>query len=128
MAKSYADILTEQFERHQQARSYYMAELEAGRLTDDTDRINNASDGILALDASEAHLHQRANQFVASQQAQKPANAYGLSDTEIEIAKASHSGGTPEQRVQSYAYQKSRLARMRATREYDDTQGQVFKR
>lgn len=128
MAKTYEQILTDQYDRIQQAHAYYAAELEAGRLTDDEERINNASDGILALDATLAHLNARANQYVASQRTARPSNEYGLSDEEISVAKASHSGGSEQERIKSYAEQKQKLQYLRATRQYDDTQGQVFKR
>jgi hypothetical protein len=39
-----------------------------------------------------------------------------------------NSGGSEEDRIKSYAYQKQRLAHLRAIGVYDDSQGKVFKR
>jgi hypothetical protein len=87
-----------------------------------------AADRILAIDTMYNALAARANQYMAHQQAQPRGNAYGLSDDEIEVAKNSHSAGSVEDRIRDYAANKQKLAWMRQTGAYDDSQGKVFKR
>ena len=127
MPYDYSSIMNAQRERIEAEHAQQRAELEAARLRDDPDGTMYAATRILELDAQMNALASRANQF-ASQQARPQGNAHGLSDTEVEIAKKSHSGGSVEDRVKSYAEQKHRLAYLRSTGQYNDTQGSVFGR
>jgi hypothetical protein len=128
VAFQYSQIVTAQAERLDAEQAQQIAELEAGRMSDDSDRTMWAAQRLLEIDAQRAALAQRANIMVAQQQAQPRGNAYGLTDDEIAVAKAAHSGGSVDERIRSYAEQKQRYQHMKATGAYDDTQGRVFKR
>jgi hypothetical protein len=125
MAFSHRDVIVAQSENLEADRIKAVARYEHARVSEDNHETMAAADWIVEIDAKRAALDRIANQFVAAQQAQPRQNAYGLSDTEVEIARNSHSGGTAEQRLEQYARNKQRLQHMRATGEYRDDQGTV---
>lgn len=125
MAYDWSSILTAQAERIDSEQAEAAAQLEAARHREDASDVMHYSNRILDLDLQRNALAARANNFVAAQQAQPRGNAYGLSNEEIEIAKASHSGGTVQERIEEYARNKQKLQYMRATGEYRDDQGRV---
>jgi hypothetical protein len=130
VAYTYQQILESEYQSLAEEHAQALADLEAGRISEDPLRTTSASRRILELDGTRERLDRRANQFIASQQGQPQASKYGLNKDEIEVAHTIASGArdlTNEERERIYAEQKSKLARMRATREYDDTQGRVFK-
>jgi hypothetical protein len=79
---------------------------------------------IANLRVQQDKAHQIAVQHANSMR-QPQRHPSGLSNEEIEVAKASHSGGTEEERIRSYAQQKAKLQHMRMTGEYRDDQGSV---
>lgn len=125
MAYNYTDIMLAQDERISIEQAQATAELEAARLNEDYPGTLAASQRILELDVQRSALAQRAQQFAASQRAQPQGNKYGLTDEEVEVAKASHGAGTDEERIAEYARNKQRYQHMRATGEYRDDQGTV---
>lgn len=127
MAFDYAAIMQAQDDRISADQMRATAEFEAARLGEDPEAVMAASQRILELDAQRAALMQRAQQFMASQQnaRSEPSNKWGLTDEEVEVAKASHSAGTTEQRIEEYARNKQRYQSMRASGQYRDDQGTV---
>jgi hypothetical protein len=121
MSYTYDQVMAAQFERLNAEASMAVADL-------DSDATMYAAQRILELDAQRAALAQRANTYVAQQQAAPQRHPSGLTDQEVEIAKSSYSAGTPEERVAEYARNKQKLAYMRVTGAYDDSQGKIFKR
>jgi len=102
------------------------ADLESSRLTGDGDGVLQAAERILHIDAMRNALGVRAQQYFSAQAAQSQGNnKWGLSTEEVEVAKASHSAGTVEQRLEEYARNKARYQHMRATGQYRDDQGTV---
>lgn len=72
--------------------------------------------------------HSIATDHVASMQrqtAQPQQNKFGLSEREIEIAHNSYTGGSPEEKEQSYSEQRAKLHRMRASGAYRQTTDQT---
>jgi cation transport regulator ChaC len=128
MSYTYDQVMAAQFERLNAEASMAVADLEAARQREDSDATMYAAQRILELDAQRAALAQRANTYVAQQQAAPQRHPSGLTDQEVEIAKSSYSAGTPEERVAEYARNKQKLAYMRVTGAYDDSQGKIFKR
>lgn len=125
MAYSYEQILRSQYEGKAADRQMAVAELEAARVAEDPSATMIAADRILEIDKSVSALNVIANQYVASQRAQPQGNAHGLSNEEVEVAKASHSAGTAEERIEEYARNKQRYQHMRQTGQYRDDQGSV---
>ena len=101
------------------------ADYEAARLAEDALAFNEAQDRLLEIENKMHSLGRITSNYVSQQQQQPRGNAYGLSNEEIEVAKASHSGGTVEDRIKEYAQNKARYQHMRATGEYRDDQGMV---
>jgi hypothetical protein len=125
MPYDYSSIMQASAQRLDAQQAEMVAELEAGRMAEDADRTMYAATRLLEIDAQRVALAERANQYIARQQAQPKGNAYGLSDQELAIAKNSHSGGTVDERLREYASNKQRLQHMRATGQYRDDQGTV---
>ncbi|WP_316216753.1 hypothetical protein [Bradyrhizobium sp. SZCCHNR3003] len=128
MAWNYNDILVSQGQRLEAERAQALAELEAGRIYEDASLVNTASDNILRIDRDYAQLVRYANNMATQQRA--PRSQYGLTDAEVEIARTigeTRNDLTDEARERIYAENKARYRQMRATGEYDDTQGRVFK-
>ncbi|MGJ4928609.1 hypothetical protein ACQR1I_14210 [Bradyrhizobium sp. HKCCYLS2038] len=128
MSYSYEAIMTAQFQRIQEEKAQQAAELEAGRMAEDPDRVNYAANRILELDAQEAALGQRANTYYSQSQASaRQQNPHGLSDEEVKIAEnfSQNPSLSREQKLEMYARQKSRYQHMRRTGEYRDDQGTV---
>ena len=119
MAYSYEQILQSQYQRIAEEQAASVAELEAGRLSEDAYRTTSAADRILELDKSREALDRRANEYVRSQQAQPQGNPHNLSQDEMDIAKGSHL--TPEQ----YSQNKRKYQAMKSQGYWD--QGRVFK-
>ena len=124
MAFQYDQVLQHQYERIEIAHAQALAELEAGRVSEDVDRINAASDRILDLDKTRAALDQRTSQYVASRQSQ-PQRPFGLSDEQVEIAINSHSHGTREDRIAEYARNTQRYRALRASGYRDELDAQA---
>jgi hypothetical protein len=125
MPYDYSSIMTAQAERIAADQARAAADLEAARLAEDPDATMYHAGRILELDAQRDALAVRANNFVSQQSAQPQRHPSGLSDEEIAVAKASHSGGTADQRIQEYAQNKARYQHLRATGQYRDDQGTV---
>jgi hypothetical protein len=125
MAYSYEDIIRSQYEAKAAERAQALADLEAARLNENPTDTMAAADRIVEIDKSVGALDRIANQFVASQQAQPQGNRWNLSNEEVEVAKASHSAGTPDERIEEYARNKQRYRQMRQSGAYRDDQGTV---
>ncbi|WP_316159802.1 hypothetical protein [Bradyrhizobium sp. SZCCHNRI20481] len=128
MSYSYDEILVAQGQRIEAERAQQVAELEAGRMSEDPDRVNDAANRILELDAQYAALAQRANSYYAQGQAHaRQANPHGLNDQEMEVAAnfSQDPSLSREQKLEIYARQKARYQHMRRTGEYRDDQGTV---
>ncbi|MGJ5042732.1 hypothetical protein [Bradyrhizobium sp. HKCCYLRH1062] len=126
MSYSYEAILTAQAQRIEAERAEHVAELEAGRMSEDPDRVNYAANRILELDAQHAMLAQRANAYFAQAPAKRQ-NPHGLTDEEMQVA--SNFSQSPnlshEQKLEIYSRQKARYAQMRRDGTYRDDQGTV---
>jgi len=125
MAFKYDDIMRAQAQNIDNQQALAAADLEAARLTDDEAGVHGAAERILQLDLMRNALNVRAQQYLTAQAAQPQGNRWGLSSEEVEVAKASHGSGTPEQRIEEYARNKQRYQHMRATGQYRDDQGTV---
>ncbi len=128
MAYSYEDILRAQYQRIADEHAQQTAELEAGRVGEAAYRVTAAADRILELDKSREALDRRAQQFVASQQAQPQASPWGLSESEISIAHGIAGNDrslSNDDREKIFAEQKHKLRNMRATGQYRDDQGSI---
>jgi hypothetical protein len=125
MAYSYEDILKSQYEQKAADRAQALADLEAARIKEDAFDTMNAADRIVEIDKSVSALDRIANQYVQQSQAQPRGNKWNLSNEEMEVAKASHSSGTAEERIEDYARNKQRYQHARATGAYRDDQGSV---
>jgi hypothetical protein len=129
----YRDILLSQEQRIQAKRAQAVAELESGRVSEDAYLVNEAADTILRCDADMARLHQIANEYVSRQQHAQLTNRFHLSETEREVAEAALPNRpdmpklSADDKHRIYSENRARLNRMRQTREYDDTQGRVFR-
>jgi hypothetical protein len=131
MAYSYQQILESQYQRIAEEQSQAAADLEAGRISEDAYRVTGAADRILELDKTREALDRRANQYIASQQQQPQGNQYGLSQSEVEIARGISSGDsslTNAERERIYAANKNKLRHMRQTGEYRDDQATQVRR
>ncbi|WP_316225061.1 MULTISPECIES: hypothetical protein [unclassified Bradyrhizobium] len=130
MSYSYEAILSAQAQRIAAERSQQVAELEAGRMAEDPDRVAYAANRILELDAQEAALAQRANTYYTQAPAMRQ-NPHGLTDDEVEVARNSFTRSdmnlSDEQRLELYARQKARLQELRRTGQYRDDQGTVWR-
>lgn len=125
MAYSYEQILRSQYERLADEQAQAVAELEAGRVSEDSYRTTSAADRILELDKTRDALDRRAQNFVAGQQ-QPQGNQFGLNRDEIDIANGIASADaslTDTERQRAYATNKHRLRQMRASGQYRDDQG-----
>ena len=91
----------------------------------DTLAARTASQNLAALRVQRSEYVSMSNQHAASMRPARGASRYGLSPIEVEIAHNSHSGGSKEDREKSYAENRDRLRRMRASGEYSDSQGSV---
>ena len=125
MAYSYDQILTAQYEARHAEKARALADLETARLNEDAADTMAAADRIVEIERNVAALDRIANQYVASQQAQPQGNKWNLSNEEVEVAKASHSAGTAEERIEEYARNKQRYRQMRQSGAYRDDQGAV---
>jgi hypothetical protein len=125
MAYSYEDIIRSQYEAKAAEKAQALADLEAARINENAVDTMAAADRIVEIDKSVGALDRIANQYVASQQAQPQGNRFGLSPTEVEIAHNAFSGVSKEEKERSYAENRDRLRRMRASGEYRDDQGSV---
>jgi hypothetical protein len=125
MAYEYDAIIRAQYETLAQQRAQAAADLEAARMSEDSYSVMDASNRIVDADMRRAQVDQIANRFVASQQAPR-GNQFGLSDTEVEIARGISSGDSSlsnSDRERIYAEGRQKLRHMRATGQYRDDQG-----
>jgi hypothetical protein len=125
MAYSYDQIMSAQFQNIDAAQAEAAAELEAARHAEDPDRVNSAANAILHLDLQRNALAQRAQGYNAAQQS-APANRYGLSREEQEIAHASFVDRKDmppmslEDRERQYTIQKNKYRAMIANGTYSN--------
>jgi hypothetical protein len=134
MAFKYEDLIIDQSQQLQAERAEAMAELEAGRQTEDIVRCREAEKRILQIDNDHERLERYANQFVMRQQAQQPANQFGLSQAEIEVAHNSfgpikrnghYVDLSKDEKERLYAEQRNKYHYMRQTGQYRDDQGTI---
>ena len=125
MAYSYEDIIRSQYEQKATEKAQALADLEAARVAENAIDTMAAADRIVEIDKSVSAIDRIAHQYVASQQAQPQGNRWNLSNEEMEVAKASHSAGTAEERIEEYARNKQRYRQARASGAYRDDQGTV---
>jgi hypothetical protein len=127
MAFSYEQILQSQYARIDDETAQQVAELEAGRVSEDAYRTSAAADRILELDKTREALERRAQGFVASQQ-RPQSNEFGLSKDEQDIAHGIASNDprlSKQDRERTYAENKHKLRLARANGSYRDDQGVV---
>jgi hypothetical protein len=126
MAYNYQDILLSQQDRINNEQAQALAELEAGRLDEDSFRVAQASDRILQLDLQRNALAARANSFVAGQQ-QPQGHPSGLSGERLEVAKSwtSDPNLSEDQKIKIYMDRQKEYARKRATGEYKDVREEL---
>jgi hypothetical protein len=127
VAYEYESIIKAQYETIAQQRAQAAADLEAARLAEDSYNTMDASNRIVDADMRRAQVDQIANRYVASQQ-RPQGNQYGLSQSEVEIARGLASGDstlTNADRERIYSENKNKLRHMRQTGEYRDDQGTV---
>jgi hypothetical protein len=91
----------------------------------DTLAARTASQNLAALRVQRSEYVAMSNQHAASLRPAPGSNRYGLSAEEVEVAKASHSAGTPEERIEEYARNKQRYQQARRDGSYRDDQGTV---
>jgi hypothetical protein len=103
----------------EQEHAYRQAEL-----VGDAHAMAQAHQEIASLRAQQKEAHEVAVQHAAAMR-QPQRHPSGLTESEIEIAKASHSFGAPEERIEDYRRNKAKYQHMRATGEYRDDQGTV---
>jgi hypothetical protein len=125
------------------AMADYDAELIVQRgkfaLYENSGDVNGQAEALKEMAAIE--VQKRAAHAIAVNDAQQiqaaraATNRYGLSPEEVEVARKAYydrnDGKTDlsnDQKEALYAHNKEKLRQMKATRQYDDTQGQVFKR
>jgi len=102
-------------------------------LDDDQYEQTAATMELASLHVQRDRYHSMAVQHANSMRAHQPSNRFGLSEAEREVAEASIVDRadmpklTADQKHEVYANNRDKLNRMRQTREYDDTQGRVFK-
>lgn len=125
MSYDYKSIIESQYEQQAAQRATALADLEAARLNEDAYGTMDAANRIVDVDQKRAALDRIAHQYTASQQAQPQGNRWNLSNEEVEVAKASHSAGTEEERIEEYARNKQRYRHARATGAYRDDHGTV---
>ena len=127
MAYDYQSIMQSQWERLESEGVQQAAELEAGRIAEDADRVHWAAQRILELDAQKNALAVRANQFAAQQRAEPRGNKYGLSHDEIEVARnfTTDPKLSNDDKEKLYAEQRNRYRHARATGAYRDDQGSI---
>jgi hypothetical protein len=142
VAFTYEDTLKDQWQILEAERAEALAEYERARTSEDALGVREAGRAILRIDNEKAALAQVANRLVANQMPPplgsdqmsrrdaELAQKFGLSANEIGVAKnwTSDASLSDEAKVQGYVQQRQRYRHMRATGEYDDSQGKVFKR
>ena len=128
MAFKHDDVIAAQHQQLIADRAAAVATYEAGRVAEDQYETMAGADRILEADAKLAALNRIADTYVSAQQRAQPANRYGLSKDEQEVAHGLASGDrtmTNDQREQTYAQNRARYRHMRATGQYRDDQGTV---
>lgn len=126
MPYDYPTIIRAQFDGLQLDRQRTQTEMERCRLCEDEDGTMYAANALLEINAKLAALDNVAKNYVTAQHL--PANRYGLTQDEIEIANGiagSDPHMTQDQRQQLYLQNKQKLQYMRATGQYRDDQGTV---
>ena len=124
MAYRHDDVIKAKSEQLQADYAEANAQYESARVSEDGHGVMAASDRMLEIEHKMNSLGRIAQTYVASQQ-QPVQRPFGLSDQELEIARNSHSNGTPDERVAEYAKNKNKLQNMRASGQYRDDQGSV---
>ena len=100
-------VIVSQAQNLDSERAQMIAELEAGRLSDDAYRTTEAARWICQIDIGRRQLNNYANELVHQQQQQPRGNQFGLSQDEVEVAAIS--GISEEQ----YARNKHRMEVMK---------------
>jgi hypothetical protein len=119
MPFSYEDVIVSQAQNLDSERAQMIAELEAGRLSDDAYRTTEAAKRICQIDVERQQLNSYANQIIHQQQQQPRGSQFGLSRDEQEIAAIS---GISEQ---EYLANKQKMHAMKDQGYW--SQGRVFK-
>lgn len=96
-------------------------------LSGDQEEMVRASMAIASYRATAREYNSMAAEHAQGMQAARPANAHGLSDQEVEVAKnwTGDNHMTADDKLRIYAENKARYQRMRASGEYRDDQGTV---
>jgi hypothetical protein len=122
MAYEHESVIRAQYQQLAADRAQALAEYEAGRIKEDDFETMSAANRILEADQKRMALDRIAHTFVASQQ-QPQGNQYGLSESEVTIARGISSGDrtlTNADRERIYAEKKQQLSLMRQRGEYVD--------
>jgi hypothetical protein len=104
------------------------ARFQQATLTGDLEEQVRASQSMAGSRSAMREYHALASEHAASLQRAMPQNPNGLSQTETEIARKSRPDLPADQAERLYAYNRHKLATMRANGSYSDGQGSVFKR
>jgi hypothetical protein len=83
----YADIIVQQHQRLVAEQAHAVAEMEAGRLSYDQNRVDQAADTILQIKTKLRELGDLANDHVARQQQAPQQIPYGLRAEHVEAAQ-----------------------------------------
>ncbi|MBR1298549.1 hypothetical protein [Bradyrhizobium sp. AUGA SZCCT0042] len=125
MAYEHRAILEAQYAQLAAQRALAVADMEAGRMSEDDYSTMSAADRIIEADMKRSALDGIARNYAVQQQ-QPRGNRFGLSADEVSIAHGI-AGGDPnisnEQREQVYAHNRDKLRHLRAIGAYRDDQG-----
>lgn len=129
MAWTYEQSLAASYQDSQIEAQRANADIDAAHLNEDWSSLQAAKNRLRDAEQDAAWIIQKANLLQRQQQQAVPANKFGLSRKEQEVAELSFvprrdlPNLTTEQKHQMYAYNKAKYARMRQTGEYSDSQG-----
>ena len=126
MAYEWDAAFRDKYQRIAAEQTQLAADMTAGMVNEDDATIRHCTDRILYLDGELEKLQRREQGFIQQQQQRAyQANPYGLSETEVEIAKNSHTmrGVSEEDKIRDYAKNRDKLRHWRATGQYRDDQG-----
>jgi phage I-like protein len=116
MAYDHNSILKAQGERIAADQARAIGELEEARLNENSYAAMDAAQRILELDAQQAALVKRTQQYVAARQAQPQGNQYGLTKDEVEAAEMS--GISEEEYLRNKQKYHAKLASGEMSRQY----------
>jgi hypothetical protein len=118
------------YQSYQAAIQGAVAEFQQAKLAGDEQVMVDAANRIASFRSAQQQIPLMYQEAVNPAPAAPPVNKYGLTEAEAEVAKNfTHDPGlSVDDKMRTYAEQKTRYRHMRATGEYDDSQGRVFKR